>query len=314
MRSPAVKRLMREAQELKDATEDYFAQPLEDNLFEWHFTVRGPADTEFEGGMYHGRIILPPEYPMKPPSIIVLTPNGRFDINKKICLSISGHHPESWRPSWSIRTALLAIIGFMPTSGNGAIGSLDYTADERKILAKKSLDWECSQCGDIKALLPKLSGKPSSTSLEAQDIVKQITMDSEAEKQRAGESESAVTGEAPEPVAPPEQASGDVTQPEVPVKSSMSEEEMKEEALKRSNELRQRFVANRQRIAARIDTVMAAANSASAGETAGTEQPATTTATSTPAINSRYDTSSLLLMVVLSFGIAALLIRRIFFL
>ena len=33
----------------------------------------GPQGTEFEGGYYHGRIILPTEYPMKPPSIIMLT-------------------------------------------------------------------------------------------------------------------------------------------------------------------------------------------------------------------------------------------------
>ena len=37
----------------------------------------------------------------------------------------------------AVRTALLAIIGFMPTHGNGAIGSLDYTADERKALARR---------------------------------------------------------------------------------------------------------------------------------------------------------------------------------
>ena len=36
-----------------------------------------------------------------------------------------------------VRTALLAMIGFMPTHGNGAIGSLDYTTKERKTLAKK---------------------------------------------------------------------------------------------------------------------------------------------------------------------------------
>ena len=102
---------------------------LKDNLFEWHFTVRGPPDSDFAGGVYHGRIILPTEYPMKPPSIIMLTPNGRFEVNKKICLSISGHHPESWQPSWSIRTALLAIIGFMPTEGLGAIGSLGMTSN-----------------------------------------------------------------------------------------------------------------------------------------------------------------------------------------
>lgn len=37
----------------------------------------------------------------------------------------------------SVRTALIAIIGFMPTKGEGAIGSLDYTPEERRALAKK---------------------------------------------------------------------------------------------------------------------------------------------------------------------------------
>jgi ubiquitin-conjugating enzyme E2 J1 len=64
---------MREAQELSQPTAEYHAQPTDDNLFEWHFTVRGPSDSDFEGGIYHGRIILPPEYPLKPPSIMLLT-------------------------------------------------------------------------------------------------------------------------------------------------------------------------------------------------------------------------------------------------
>lgn len=149
LKSPGVKRLMREAKELAHPTEEYYACPLDDNLFEWHFTVRGPPETEFEGGYYHGRILLPPQYPMQPPNIILLTPNGRFEINKKICLSISGYHPETWQPSWSIRTALLALIAFMPTKGAGTIGSLDYTPEERQVLARKSQTWECSECGKI---------------------------------------------------------------------------------------------------------------------------------------------------------------------
>lgn len=152
-RSPAVKRLLREAAELHEPTRNYFAQPLEENLFEWHFTIRGPDDTPFANGIYHGRIVLPPEYPMKPPNVIFLTPNGRFEVHKKICLSISGYHPETWRPSWSIRTALLALIGFMPTHGNGAIGSLDYTDDERLKLANKSRTVDCDTCGSILNLL-----------------------------------------------------------------------------------------------------------------------------------------------------------------
>uniref|UniRef100_A0A8C6CV09 Ubiquitin-conjugating enzyme E2 J1 n=1 Tax=Moschus moschiferus TaxID=68415 RepID=A0A8C6CV09_MOSMO len=178
LKSPAVKRLMKEAAELKDPTDHYHAQPLEDNLFEWHFTVRGPPDSDFDGGVYHGRIVLPPEYPMKPPSIILLTANGRFEVGKKICLSISGHHPETWQPSWSIRTALLAIIGFMPTKGEGAIGSLDYTPEERRALAKKSQDFCCEGCGfamkDI--LLPLKSGSDSSQAdQEAKELARQIS-------------------------------------------------------------------------------------------------------------------------------------------
>ncbi|EDQ90328.1 uncharacterized protein MONBRDRAFT_16333 [Monosiga brevicollis MX1] len=106
-------------------------------MFEWHFTIRGPADSPYEGGVYHGRILLPAEYPLKPPSIILLTPNGRFETHKKICLSMSDYHPETWQPSWSIRTVLLALISFMPTKGQGAVGALDCAPQECQRLAKK---------------------------------------------------------------------------------------------------------------------------------------------------------------------------------
>ncbi|XP_034017604.1 ubiquitin-conjugating enzyme E2 J1 [Thalassophryne amazonica] len=183
LKSPAVKRLMKEAAELRDPTEHYHAQPLEDNLFEWHFSVRGPPDSDFDSGVYHGRIVLPPEYPMKPPSIILLTPNGRFEVGKKICLSISGHHPETWQPSWSIRTALIAIIGFMPTKGEGAIGSLDYTSEERKTLAKKSQDFCCETCGcSMRSALLDLSpnSNPSPEDHEAKELAQQINFKAES--------------------------------------------------------------------------------------------------------------------------------------
>uniref|UniRef100_V9KEY5 Ubiquitin-conjugating enzyme E2 J1 n=1 Tax=Callorhinchus milii TaxID=7868 RepID=V9KEY5_CALMI len=207
LRNPAVKRLMKEAQELKDPTEQYHAQPLEDNLFEWHFTVRGPPDSDFDGGVYHGRIVLPPEYPMKPPSIILLTQNGRFEVGKKICLSISGHHPETWQPSWSIRTALLAIIGFMPTKGEGAIGSLDYTPEERKALAKKSQDFNCETCGsNVKlALLPSTTASiPSQADKEAKELAKRINFKAETNSAAAPVPIAAAAAESgPAPIPEP---------------------------------------------------------------------------------------------------------------
>ncbi|KAI9339078.1 CBN-UBC-6 protein [Obelidium mucronatum] len=145
-RSAAVKRLMKEYMDLEqDPSPDFIAYPINDeNVFEWHFTLRGPDEGGFSGGKYHGRIVFPTDYPFKPPDMYFLTPNGRFELNKKICLSITGFHAETWRPAWGIRSALTALISFFPTEGNGAIGALDYTAEERAIIAKKSLDWSCT--------------------------------------------------------------------------------------------------------------------------------------------------------------------------
>ena len=50
---------------------------MQDNIFEWHFTIAGPQDTPFEGGRFHGRLILPTDYPMKPPNIIIMTVSAR---------------------------------------------------------------------------------------------------------------------------------------------------------------------------------------------------------------------------------------------
>jgi len=39
-------------------------------------------------GLYHLRILLPPSYPMSAPDIMLLTPNGRFELGKKVIFSV----------------------------------------------------------------------------------------------------------------------------------------------------------------------------------------------------------------------------------
>ncbi|RZC88314.1 hypothetical protein C5167_016117 [Papaver somniferum] len=236
MKNPAVKRILQEVKEMQaNPSDDFMSLPLEENIFEWQFAIKGPRDTEFEGGIYHGRIQLPADYPFQPPAFMLLSPNGRFETQTKICLSISSHHPEHWQPSWSankldpqtagisfwlntyasrlgvrvttaglkhatiwllrymsslnsftfyviiwsvlsislsvqicghvtyefetplgifvfqnsasdsclmydhaVRTALVALIAFMPTNPDGALGSLDYKKEQRRELAIKS--------------------------------------------------------------------------------------------------------------------------------------------------------------------------------
>ena len=66
--SLAVRRIYADMKELRtDPSDQYSAEPREDDLFDWHFTLRGPPNSDFQGGIYHGRILLPKEYPLKPP-------------------------------------------------------------------------------------------------------------------------------------------------------------------------------------------------------------------------------------------------------
>jgi len=148
-KNPTIKRILKEASELANQpSSDYHAAPLESDLFEWHFTIRGPpSPSPFEGGLYHGRIILPPAYPLKPPSFRFLTPTGRFEVNREICLTISAHHEETWQPAWGIRTALVAIRSFMDTSASGQLGGMEASEEVRKRMAGQSGGFMCPACG-----------------------------------------------------------------------------------------------------------------------------------------------------------------------
>ncbi|KCV68340.1 ubiquitin-conjugating enzyme E2 J1 [Fonticula alba] len=172
--SPVIRRLLQEISQLRrDPPHGFVCAPVNDgqNLLDWHFTLRGPVDSPYAGGLYHGRILLPPQYPMEPPSIIFLTPSGRFEVNTKICLSVTTHHREDWQPAWDIRTVCLSMMSHMLSPSEGAIGALEVSAEERKLLAIKSHDFVCKECGrigdlDIPHALPSAPAPDAGTSTD----------------------------------------------------------------------------------------------------------------------------------------------------
>eukprot|EP00922_Rhytidocystis_sp_ex-Travisia-forbesii_P033945 GHVS01050437.1.p1 GENE.GHVS01050437.1~~GHVS01050437.1.p1 ORF type:complete len:368 (+),score=74.37 GHVS01050437.1:67-1104(+) len=143
--------LLRIHRELREITNEpspfWCAYPLNiEEPFEWHFTLRGPAESDFSGGLYHGRIVLPQSYPFAPPSVMLLTPNGRFEVGKKVCLSATNYHPEMWQPAWGLRTMLDALHAFFPTKSEGALHSLEWPGEIRRKLASESVHFTCSVC------------------------------------------------------------------------------------------------------------------------------------------------------------------------
>ena len=117
--------------------------PLDNNLWTWHFTVTGIPGSPYSNGVYHGRLVLPVDYPATPPRVSMWTPSGRFAPRVDICLSATNYHPETWRPAaWSIRTIIESLRLHMLTAAN-EIGGVNESYEKRLEHASNSRHWKC---------------------------------------------------------------------------------------------------------------------------------------------------------------------------
>ena len=134
-------RLRKELREIqKNPIENIQATAKESNMLEWHYVLKGPNNSPFKEGYYHGILTFPATYPYKPPSIQIFTPNGRFKTNTRLCLSMSDFHPESWNPMWSVGTILIGLYSFMQEN-TPTHGSMESTEGYKREAAKKSLSF-----------------------------------------------------------------------------------------------------------------------------------------------------------------------------
>ncbi|CAI5512289.1 unnamed protein product [Closterium sp. Naga37s-1] len=118
------------------------ARPNPADMLDWHFVLEGSPGTPYEGGWYHGRLRFPADYPFKPPSIMMLTPNGRFATSTRICMSMSDFHPETWNPMWSVASILTGLLSFMSDDAVTA-GSIVASEADRRKLARLSMPNNC---------------------------------------------------------------------------------------------------------------------------------------------------------------------------
>jgi len=149
-----------------------WAVPDEKNILTWNYIVRGPPDSPFAGGEYHGQLLFPPEYPFKPPGIKMLTPSGRFQQDKKICMSMSDFHPGSWNPAWSVATILTGLLSFM-LADEMTTGSVTSSDAHKRAFAANSHAWNIQQkrfkdafpdyCTPRSRDLPNMGEHPHST-------------------------------------------------------------------------------------------------------------------------------------------------------
>jgi ubiquitin-conjugating enzyme E2 J2 len=77
--SAGIKRLQKEyTYVLNNPNKNFISHPDPDNIFDWYYCIYG-LEGQYKGGVYFGMLKFPKEYPFKPPSIIMITPSGRFE-------------------------------------------------------------------------------------------------------------------------------------------------------------------------------------------------------------------------------------------
>jgi|LakMenEpi03Aug12_release.lakeMendotaPanAssembly.Ray.scaffolds.fasta_scaffold341885_1 ubiquitin-conjugating enzyme E2 J2 len=140
------------ANEVKDMIKNKmdFAQAIQDetNPFIFYFLLK-PADEPYKGGYYIGKIMLPIDYPAKAGDFMMLTPNGRFEIDHKICLTNSGYHNESWTPTWSIRNMIIGFISIFLSDAEHGIAHIKKPHAERKTMAQNSIKFNLEKYKSI---------------------------------------------------------------------------------------------------------------------------------------------------------------------
>jgi ubiquitin-conjugating enzyme E2 J1 len=134
----------------------YIKYVLSQDISVWYVLFHGFSgdSDEFVDGEYLCKIVIPAEFPKNPPQFYMLTPNGLYECNGKVCISIGEFHENSY-----INT--LGIAGFTEQLVSGFIGwrtigagtrLLDSTVAEKKHLASQSKGYNAAHHAEIMAL------------------------------------------------------------------------------------------------------------------------------------------------------------------
>ena len=139
--------------EIKDLTKNKidFIQAVQDdtNRFIFYFRLKGDSSSHYKDGYYLGKILLPPDYPISPGDFMLLTPNGRFTPDNKICLTNTGYHKESSSPVWTIKNVLIGLYSIWLDDKEHGISHIKDTPANRRMYGKESMKYNLKHYPEI---------------------------------------------------------------------------------------------------------------------------------------------------------------------
>ena len=127
-------RIKKEYQDLqKEKNSNVLVKLVNNDYRHWKGRIKGPIDTCYQGGIFDVDIIIPDDYPFKPPKMKFDTKIWHPNISSvtgAICLDIL---KNEWTPALTIRTALISLQALMcepvPNDPQDAVVAKQYMSD-----------------------------------------------------------------------------------------------------------------------------------------------------------------------------------------
>ena len=131
---PIHNRIKKEYQDLqKEKNSNVKVKLVDNDIRHWKGRIKGPRDTCYQGGIFDVDIVIPNEYPFKPPKMKFDTKIWHPNISSvtgAICLDIL---KNEWTPALTIRTALISLQALMcepvPNDPQDAVVAKQYMSD-----------------------------------------------------------------------------------------------------------------------------------------------------------------------------------------
>ena len=109
----AESRIRKEIEEIYlDPPENVSAGPIDDkDIYHWEAVITGPEETDYKDGVFLLDIVIPKEYPYKPPKCVFKTKIWHPNIDPdsgSICITVL--KTKFWNPSMTIANILLSVM------------------------------------------------------------------------------------------------------------------------------------------------------------------------------------------------------------
>ncbi|KAF7304656.1 Ubiquitin-conjugating enzyme [Mycena kentingensis (nom. inval.)] len=105
----AARRILKELRDIdKDPIEGLSVKAKDEDLFTWNCTIAAASDSPYKSGKFHFTLVLPQDFPFKPPTVTFTTKIYHPGINEEGSICVPALR-EDWRPSMSL-ASILSII------------------------------------------------------------------------------------------------------------------------------------------------------------------------------------------------------------